>query len=219
MSRLVSCSFLFVSLLTVSLPHARALAQDSSRDPGSTLAGAAIATATGAEPAPVGKPTPRPAELGFAVVARLGADLGVLSDGDDDRHRPGEGIQAFGALHLFVGHDVWAEGDVSVALGYEGSVGYGSWNLLSDGSAEAIVTRQGIAGAFRGGFLGLTLGGAASWAIDPSDGASILGGSLLAEIAIVAGPVWIGVPIGVDIWPDLGLHTQTFGLNVGLTTM
>lgn len=155
----------------------------------------------------------------FALVASAGADFALLSDGDDDTANSAEGLQALGSMRLFIGHDVWTEGAVSLALGYEAMVGYGRWNLSARSPVDAWLTRQSVGGVLRADFLSISITSGLVIAV-PEEGRFVpVGWTLTTQIAITAGPVWIGIPWGVDVWPGLPVFSQVFGLNLGFTTM
>lgn len=214
MSRLVPSFLSLVSLLFLLVSPARA--QEVAAVGGKPVPAASTGEVLEAL---TGRPLRPAPTLDVAVVATAGADLGLLGDGDEDRGGAAEGVQAFGTFRLFVGHDVHAADDLTIALGYEGSIGYGRWNLAARQPQDVLVHRHGLAGIARMGFMGVSLSAGVSHAVEPTTGIAALGGSMLAQLAFFAGPVWIGIPVGVDIWPDQGLHSQIFGVNVGFTTM
>lgn len=231
MSRFVSSSSL-LALALVLLPHAVVEAQLAEL---LTVEDAPPASATGETPAsrvasavtpelalgrawrPRGTPT-HPS-LDLALIVSVGADFALLSDGDDDTARDAEGLQAIGSLRVFLGHDVWAEGACSLALGYEAMVGYGAWNLSADQPVESWLTRHGVGGVLRADFLSVGITSGVAIAGTPGSEDVLVGWTLTTQIAVTAGPVWIGIPWGVDVWPGLPVFSQVFGINVGLTTL
>ncbi|MFO0709623.1 MAG: hypothetical protein U0353_07270 [Sandaracinus sp.] len=244
MSRLVSSSLALVSLLALwSLPvvaHAQGTLAEAlgtygevpSSPASSSTSASSVSSATSTQAAvpavrasvndrgeivnPVtGQAVSRAPELDVAVIVAVGGEGGVLRDGADN----GRGLQAFGTFDLFLGHDVFLEGPLSVAIGYAGMVGYGSWNFLAAGSNEAVLMRHGVGVALRNEGFGIELSSGVSWAMDTATGYSTLGANVLAQFAFFAGPVWIGVPFGVDIWPDQGVYSVILGVNVGVTTL
>ncbi|MBN8615360.1 MAG: hypothetical protein J0L92_32495 [Deltaproteobacteria bacterium] len=199
-------SFLVLPIAFVSLFVGPVLAQDAAP------VGVILHPITGRVVPP--DPTPD-----LAIVVSAGAEMGLLGDGDEDGRRNFDGLQAFGSVHLFVGHDVYADRDLTIALGYEGSLGFGRWNLMAREPQDVLVTRQGVGVGGRMGIVGCMISGGLAYALEPATGISTVGGSILAQLAFFAGPVWIGVPVGVDIWPDQHVYSQIFGLTVGGHTM
>ncbi len=209
-------SFLLLPVALVSLFVPTVVAQESAppdaRPAVLSPGGAFVHLLTGRVVPP--DPTPD-----IAVVASAGTEMGLLGDGDEDGRRNFDGLQAFGAVHLFVGHDVHSDRDLTIALGYEGSIAYGRWNLMARQPQEVLLTRHGVGIIGRMGIVGCSISGGVAHAFAAAEGISTLGGSILAQVAFFAGPVWIGVPVGVDIWPDQGVYSQIFGLNVGGHTL
>jgi hypothetical protein len=120
-----------------------------------------------------------------------------------------------GHLRAFVGHEVHDDGMVRVAVAYEGSLG-GGYDTMSAAMPSVVLhSRQMVGLALRGGAIAVTLSTGVAFMYALEHDVGLVGYTLQAQLGLPIGPVWIGVPFGIDSWPSWGVTAFTFGVAIG----
>ncbi|GAB4214190.1 MAG: hypothetical protein OHK0013_38690 [Sandaracinaceae bacterium] len=148
------------------------------------------------------------------VIVAASGEIGFLQG----RQRGSDVVGIYGPTgHLrgFVGHELYDDGLVHVALGYEGSIGGGIDTLTASSPGRILHSRQMVGLALRGGAIAVTLSTGVAFMYAPEYDIGLVGYTLQAQLGMPAGPVWIGVPLGLDAWPDWGVAAFTLGLSIG----
>lgn len=155
-------------------------------------------------------------ELDREVVAILAihGEIGVI----DGRENGEEVTGLYGpTVHLrgYVGYDLVHAVGLRVTMGYAGHVGYGYDTITAPVPTEVVLTRHML--AFTGNVTGVTglLGLGVSTMYAPEYDAALVGVTLQAEVGWNVDGFWIGIPFGVDFWPDWGIWGSTLGLSIG----
>ncbi len=120
-----------------------------------------------------------------------------------------------GHLRAFVGYDLLHTDRFRLSLGYEGSVGFGYDTLTAKDRSAVLLTRHLLAFMGSNGTTTVTLGVGLGTMSSLEYDVNIFGFALQGEFGWNLGGFWIGVPFGIDVWPDWGIHSYSLGLSVG----
>lgn len=124
-----------------------------------------------------------------------------------------------GHVRGFVGHDVLREKGVRIVVGYDLSLGFGLDSITARPAAQVFLTRHAIGALLQLGGVTTSLMGGVAVMSAFEENVTLVGATIQAHPGASFGGFWLGFPIGVDIWPDLGIFATTIGISLGGTTL
>lgn len=159
--------------------------------------------------------------LELVVIVAAHAEIGLLYGGNNGGSlSTASGVYGpTGHLRAFIGHDVLREGELRIAVGYEGSVGVGYDAITAARREEVVLTRHaaGVLATGGGAYCTITLGAAVMHA--PNINATLVGATAQGMLGGSFDGFWIGMPVSVDYWPEVGMYGVALGLALGWTTL
>lgn len=148
------------------------------------------------------------------VMVSASADIGVLQGVQNSRRVTGVyGPQ--GHVRAFVGYELIDEGSLRIGLGYSGTFGGGLDTITAPNPGGVFHTQQMVGLTLSGPVASVIFSTGIDFLVELEHGIVLPGWALEVHPGFPIGRFWIGIPLGLNWWPDWGVFATTFGVSVG----